>query len=77
MERAAHLVDLAREESDNSAPAISAEAIVAGILAVLHARLSSSQTVGFNQLLPELMCLAVLPYFGADAATAELRGRAR
>ena len=77
MERAAHLIDLARRESDNAAPAISAEAIVAGILAVLHARLSSNQTDGFERLLPELMYLAVLPYFGADAAAAELRGMAR
>jgi AcrR family transcriptional regulator len=76
MERAAHLMDLAREESDDIAPAISAEAVVAGILAVLHARLSSEETVGFGRLLPELMYLAVLPYFGPDAAGAELRGEA-
>ena len=74
MERAVHLMDLAREESDDIAPAISAEAVVAGILAVLHARLSSEELVGFGRLLPELMYLAVLPYFGPDAAGAELRG---
>ncbi len=74
MERAAYLMDLAREESEDVAPAISAEAVVAGILAVLHARLSSGELVGFGRLLPELMYLAVLPYFGPDAAGAELRG---
>jgi len=74
MERAAYLMDLAREESDDSAPAISAEAVVAGILSVLHARLSSAKKTGFNRLLPELMYLAVLPYFGVEAAAAELRG---
>jgi AcrR family transcriptional regulator len=74
MERAAELMDRAREESEDAAPAISAEAVVAGILAVLHGRLSSAQTDGFEQLLPELMYLAVLPYFGAEAASAELRG---
>lgn len=74
MERAALLIDLAREESDNEAPAISAEAVVAGILAVLHGRLSSGRTLGFNGLLPELVYLAVLPYFGAEAAAAELQG---
>jgi len=74
MGRAAELMDLAREESDGTAPAISAEAVVAGILAVLHGRLSSEKTTGFRQLLPELMYLAVLPYFGADAAAAEMRG---
>ncbi|HET7509866.1 MAG TPA: TetR/AcrR family transcriptional regulator [Solirubrobacterales bacterium] len=73
IERAVAMVDLAREESEGTAPAISAEAVVAGILAVLHARLSASQTSGFTELLPELMYLAVLPYFGPDAAAAELR----
>lgn len=76
MERAAQLIDLAREESDDSAPAISAEAVVAGILAVLHARLSSGRAQ-FEPLLPELMYLAVLPYFGADAAAAEMRDKGR
>lgn len=74
MERAAHLMDLAREETDDFAPAISAEAVVAGILAVLHARLSAEEAVGFGRLLPELMYLAVLPYFGPEVAASELRG---
>lgn len=73
MERAAAMVDLAREESLGAAPAISAEAVVAGILAVLHTRLAARQTEGFKRLLPELMYLAVLPYFGAEAAAAEMR----
>jgi AcrR family transcriptional regulator len=73
MERAAAMVDRAREESDGVAPAISAEAVVAGILAVLHTRLAAGRTEGFSQLLPELMYLAVLPYFGAEAAGAEMR----
>ena len=75
MERAVELIDQAREERADVAPAISAEAIVAGILAVLHARLSSEQAE-FGRLLPELMYLAVLPYFGAEEAGAELRGEA-
>jgi len=73
MERAAAMMDRAREESDGLAPAISAEAVVAGILAVLHARLAARKSGGFRGLLPELMYLAVLPYFGADAAAAEMR----
>jgi AcrR family transcriptional regulator len=73
MERAAVAMDLAREESDNGAPAISAEAVAAGILAVLHSRLAANQTSGFSRLLPELMYLAVLPYFGADVASVEMR----
>lgn len=71
--RAAAMMDLAREESDHGAPAISAEAVVAGILAVLHSRLAARQTNGFVRLLPELMYLSVLPYFGADVATVEMR----
>jgi AcrR family transcriptional regulator len=74
MTRASTMMDLAREESDDSAPAISAEAVVAGILAVLHARLAAEQTGDYLRLLPELMYLAVLPYFGAEAASAEMRG---
>jgi AcrR family transcriptional regulator len=73
MERAAVAMDLAREESDGVAPAISAEAVVAGILAVLHTRLAARQASGYARLLPELMYLAVLPYFGADVAAAEMR----
>lgn len=73
IERAVAMVDLAREESEGAAPAISAEAVIAGILAVLHTRLSASQTSGFAELLPELMYLAVLPYFGPEAAATELR----
>lgn len=76
MERAALMMDRARAESDGAAPAISAEAVVAGILAVLHTRLAARQTNGFSGLLPELMYLAVLPYFGADAAAAEMRPEA-
>ena len=72
MMRAAKLIDLAREEGTGAAPAISAEAVVAGILAVLHTRLAGEYESGFELLLPELMYLAVLPYFGADAAAAEL-----
>lgn len=74
MARAAAMVDLAREESgDDRAPAISAEAVVAGILAVLHGRLASDQTRDYLPLLPELMYLSVLPFFGTDAATAAMR----
>jgi AcrR family transcriptional regulator len=73
MGRASAMIDLAREENDGGAPAISAEAVVAGILAVLHSRLSTERPGRFIELLPELMYLAVLPYFGADAAAMEMR----
>jgi AcrR family transcriptional regulator len=74
MERAARAVDLARMESRDEAPAISAEAVVAGILAVLHSRLAAQRDEAFLRLLPELMYLAVLPYFGAEVAATEMRG---
>lgn len=77
MERASAMVDLARGESGDGAPAISAEAVVAGILAVLHSRLAASRDGGFLDLLPELMYLAVLPYFGPDAATLEMQAKSR
>lgn len=73
MERAVAMMDLAREEIDAPAPAISAEAVVAGILAVLQTRLAERRTEEFARLLPELMYLAVLPYFGAEAAADEMR----
>lgn len=76
MERAVAMVDLAREEGGSDAPAISAEAIVAGILAVLHTRLAADDTSDFARLLPELMYLSVLPYFGAEAAAEEMRADA-
>lgn len=74
MKRASSLMDRAREESDGGAPAISAEAVVAGILTVLHNRLSANLTSGYINLLPELMYLAVLPYFGSAVASEEMQG---
>jgi len=71
--RASSMMDLARKESGDVAPAISAEAVVAGILAVLHSRLASNQTSGYLRLLPELTYLAILPFFGPDEAGAAMR----
>ena len=73
MKRAANFIDLARVESmgPEAPPPIAAEGIVAGIHAVVHSRLSSGAE-GFRRLLPEFMYFAVLPYFGADVAGAEM-----
>ncbi len=74
MRRASGYLDRARlEEGSKEAPAIASEAVVAGIIAVLHSRLASRRDEGFRQLLPELMYVAVLPYFGPEAAAGELR----
>jgi AcrR family transcriptional regulator len=75
MKRAADFIDLARGESGDadSPPPIAAEGIVAGIHAVVHSRLSTGANDGFRQLLPEFMYFAVLPYFGAAAASGEMQ----
>lgn len=75
MKRVADFIDLARLEADESEspPQIAPEGIVAGIHAVVHSRLSTGATEGFRSLLPEFMYFAVLPYFGAEAASAEMQ----
>lgn len=75
MRRIAAFVDLARAEAkgEESPPPITPEGIVAGIHAVVHARLAAGTEEGFRRLLPEFMYFAVLPYFGAEAASAEMQ----
>jgi AcrR family transcriptional regulator len=75
MKRAADFIDLARLEAgeSESPPQIAPEGIVAGIHAIVHSRLSTGATGGFRTLLPEFMYFAVLPYFGAEAASAEMQ----
>jgi len=55
-----------------SPPPIAPEGIVAGIHAVIHARLATGTNEGFRELLPEFMYFAVLPYFGSEAAEREM-----
>jgi AcrR family transcriptional regulator len=81
MRRIAAFVDTAREElgdGQEAPPEITAEGIVAGIHAVVYSRLAAASGNGagaeFRSLLPELMHLAVLPYFGSEAAAAEMTG---
>jgi AcrR family transcriptional regulator len=77
MRRAASYLDRARlQDGAREAPAIASEAVAAGILGVLHSRLASRREGGFRPLLPELMYVAVLPYFGPEAAAAELHSAA-
>jgi AcrR family transcriptional regulator len=75
MKKAADFIDLARLEIDEaeSPPQIAPEGIVAGIHAIVHSRLSTGACDGFRELLPEFMYFAVLPYFGAEAASAEMQ----
>jgi AcrR family transcriptional regulator len=75
MKRIEDFIDSAREDSASleSPPPIAAEGIVAGMHAVVHARLAAGTEEGFRELLPEFMYFAVLPYFGPDVAGAEMR----
>jgi len=75
MKRIADFIDSARSLSGDGEPPppIAPEGIVAGIHAILHARLATGATEGFRELLPEFMYFAVLPYFGSEAAEAEMQ----
>jgi AcrR family transcriptional regulator len=75
MKRVEDFIDSAREApgSVESPPPIAAEGVVAGMHAVVHARLAAGSEDGFRELLPEFMYFAVLPYFGPEVASAEMR----
>ncbi len=74
MKRITDFIDSARASTGGeSPPPIAPEGIVAGIHAVVHARLATGANEGFRELLPEFMYFAVLPYFGADVAEQEMQ----
>ena len=74
MGRVHAFLDRAREEGGGeSPPLIAGEGVAAGIHAMIHSRLASGADGGFRPLLPEFMYFAVLPYFGAEAAAAEMQ----
>jgi AcrR family transcriptional regulator len=75
MGRVNSFLDQAREAAEHSElpPPIAGEGIAAGIQAVIHSRLAAGSNDGFRQLLPEFMYFAVLPYFGAAVASAEMQ----
>jgi AcrR family transcriptional regulator len=68
-------IDSARHASTGTEtpPPIAAEGIVAGMHAVVHAKLATGDADGFRGLLPDFMYFAVLPYFGAEVAGAEMK----
>jgi AcrR family transcriptional regulator len=74
MKRLTDFIESAREipGRGESPPPIAPEGIVAGIHAVVHARLATGANEGFRELLPEFMYFAVLPYFGSEAAEREM-----
>jgi len=75
MKEVTDFIDSARHASTGTEtpPPIAAEGIVAGIHAVIHAKLATGDGDGFRQLLPDFMYFAVLPYFGAEVADAEMK----
>jgi hypothetical protein len=75
MKRVADFIDSARDAPGDgeSPPPIAPEGIVAGIHAIVHARLATGTSEGFRELLPEFMYFAVLPYFGSEAAEVEMQ----
>jgi AcrR family transcriptional regulator len=75
MKQVADFIDSARDVPGDgeSPPPIAPEGIVAGIHAIVHARLATGATEGFRELLPEFMYFAVLPYFGSEVAEAEMQ----
>lgn len=68
-------IDSARHASTGTEapPPIAAEGIAAGMHAVVHAKLATGDSGGFRELLPDFMYFAVLPYFGAEVAGAEMK----
>jgi AcrR family transcriptional regulator len=75
MERAGGFLDRGRTEAGmngNEPPRLTPEAIASGIHMVVHSRLAVGDCDGFRELLPELMYIAVLPYFGPEAAKLEI-----
>jgi AcrR family transcriptional regulator len=75
MKRVTDFIDSARHASSGteSPPPIAAEGIVAGMHAVVHAKLAAGEESGFHELLPDFMYFAVLPYFGSEVADAEMK----
>jgi AcrR family transcriptional regulator len=77
--RAARVVDHGRglSRSPREPPAVTAEAAVGAVFAVLHARLLDDGDESLSGLLGQLMSIIVLPYLGSRAADRELTRRAR
>jgi len=76
MQRLTDFVDGARAAAaadGQEPPPIAPEGVTAGIHALIHSRLAARADGSFHELLPEFMYFAVLPYFGAEVASAEMQ----
>jgi AcrR family transcriptional regulator len=72
MERAVDFVAAGASEGSEIAPSMASQGVVAGIHAMIHARLATGVDDGFRKLLPEFVYFAVLPYFGSEVAGLEM-----
>jgi AcrR family transcriptional regulator len=70
----AYLRRATSDQDGGGTPTIAPEAVAAGIHSVLHSRLANREDGDLRELLPEFMYIAVLPYYGIDAARSELGG---
>ncbi len=61
-----------RSVSDEQPPSLTAEGIVGGALAILHARLAEEKPSSLLELTGPLMSMIVLPYLGVAASRREL-----
>ena len=74
VELLARAIDLGRAcAAGQGPPVIAAQALVGGVLAVLHMRLMRNDPEPLTALLGPLMSIIVLPYLGAGAAALEVR----
>jgi AcrR family transcriptional regulator len=73
LDRLAEILDEGRGASDcGYLPALTGQAILGGVLAVIHAHLSRAQRKPLTELLGPLMSTIVMPYLGAGTARSEL-----
>jgi AcrR family transcriptional regulator len=64
--------DYVREGSSRLLPELPSQAVVGGVLEILHARLFAEENVELAPLSGQLMAVIVLPYLGPAAARREL-----
>lgn len=72
LEQLAQVVDEGRADVRGEPPLLTAEAVVGGVLSVIHSRLLKPDAGPLVELLGPLMSMIVLPYHGAAAARREL-----
>lgn len=64
--------DYAAERSSRVLPELMSQAIIGGVLEILHTRLLADQRIELGELSGQLMAVIVLPYLGPAAACREL-----